>query len=219
MIYKSPYFVDIDVILRRGGHINRSDITLYQFLCEHFEELKSFYEKYQCTLVQHPDGFFFLLSNGGVLKTKLLPKTCMHLGQFIALKMLDPEITRSSGKISIPQLLQFMENTVPRETLLAIYAPKQREALQYERITEEIMRALGKLKDLRFIKIVGDAIRPTEAIYRFMETAKHDNNPDTATREMLLMQRGIEFNTGEDAEALQEEEEREGEGEENESED
>jgi len=213
MIFRNPYFVEIDVILRRGGHINRSDITLYQFMCNYFEDLKSFYEKYQCVLIQHPDGFFVLLSHGGILKTRILPKTCMHLGQFLALKMLDPEMTRLSGKLTIGQLLQFIENTVPRETLQAIYAPKQRESLQYERITEEIIRALDKLKDLRFVKIAGETIKPTEAIYRFMEMARHDNHPDVATREMLTMQRGAEFIAIEDTEAQQED------GEGNESED
>jgi len=207
MIYKNPNFVEIDVILRRGGHINQSDIVLYQFLIEYFEEIKSFYEGYQCALVQHPDGFFFLVSSkGGILKTRVLPKTCMHLGQFIAYKMLDPEITRSSGRLSIAQLMKSMEIAVPRETLLATYAPKQKEALQNTRITEEIKRSLEILKELRCINITGDIITPTEAINRFKELARHDNEPDTATREKLSLQRGVEFDTNEDAEISQEEE-------------
>jgi chromosome partition protein MukE len=206
VIFANHNFVEIDVILRRGGHVNRSDIVLYQFLCDHYEDLRSFYEKYQCSLVQHPDGFFFLLSQGDVLRSRLLPKTCMHLGMFIALKMRDPEITRSSGKMTVKQLLQAIETSVPRETLQRIYAPKQREAAQYDRIVVEIMRALRLLEDLRFLTIKDDAIRPTEAIHRFAELARHDNDPDAAAREVLFIQRGVIFESPDTSESSPEEE-------------
>lgn len=201
MIFASHNFVDIDVILRQGGHINRSDIVLYQFLCDHYEELRLFYERYQCSLVQHPDGFFFLLSQGGILPSRLMPKTCMHLGMFIALKMRDPEITRTSGKLTVKQLLQAIETSVPRETLQRIYAPKQREASQDERIVEEIMRALRMLEGLRFLVIKESVIRPTEAINRFAELARHDNEPDPAAREALFIQRGVTFESGDETES------------------
>jgi chromosome partition protein MukE len=204
MIFSNHNFVDIDVILRQGGHINRSDIVLYQFLCANYEELRSFYERYQCSLVQHPDGFFFLLSQGSILPSRLMPKTCMHLGMFIALKMRDPEITRSSGKMTVKQLLQSIETSVPRETLQRIYAPKQREASQYERITEEIMRALRILEDLRFLVIKDSVIRPTEAINRFAELARHDNEPDPAAQEALLIQRGVMFESPDDTDTTDE---------------
>jgi chromosome partition protein MukE len=206
VIFANHNFVEIDVILRRGGHVNRSDIVLYQFLCDHYEDLRSFYEKYQCSLVQHPDGFFFLLSQGEVLRSRLLPKTCMHLGMFVALKMRDPEITRSSGKMTIKQLLQAIETSVPRETLQRIYAPKQREAAQYDRIVVEIMRALRLLEDLRFLTIKDEAIRTTEAINRFAELARHDNDPDAAAREALFIQRGVIFDSPDTAEPSPEEE-------------
>ena len=205
-MFANHNFVEIDVILRRGGHVNRSDIVLYQFLCDHYEDLRSFYEKYQCSLVQHPDGFFFLLSQGDILRSRLLPKTCMHLGMFIALKMRDPEITRSSGKITIKQLLQAIETSVPRETLHRIYATKQREAAQYDRIVLEIMRALRLLEDLRFITVKDEVMRPTEAINRFAELARHDNDPDAAAREVLFVQRGVIFESPDTAESPSEDE-------------
>src|SRR5208283_5173009 len=48
---------------------------LYQFICDHYNDLKSFYELYRCVLVQHQDGFFFLLSAGNTLQSRKLPKT------------------------------------------------------------------------------------------------------------------------------------------------
>lgn len=198
MVFASLNFVEIDVILRRGGNINRSDIHLYQFICDNYDELRSFYERFGCNLVQHPDGFFFLLSRGDVLRSRLMSKPCMHLGMFIALKMRDPEITRSSGKFSTAQLLKAIETAVPHETLQRVYAPKQREASQYERIAEEILRALKVLEDLRFLKVKEDTIRPTEAINRFAEVARHVGDSNPAAREALLTQRGVTFSDAEE---------------------
>lgn len=198
MIYHDKHFVDVDLILRQGGHINRSNLTLYQFVIDHFDEFKSFYQGYQCELVQHPDGFFFLLSKGGLIPSKILPKPCVHLGMFIALKTRDPEITRSSGRISLSNLMQSIETSVPRETLQQVYAPKQRESLSDARIAEEIRKALKTLTDMRFIEMQGEVIKPLEAIHRFAELARHDNNPDELSRLVLAEQRGVVFQTAEE---------------------
>lgn len=195
MIYLDKHFVGADLILRRGGHINRSNLSFYQFLIDNFDELKGFYHGYQCELVQHPDGFFYLLSKGGLIPTKLLPMPCVHLGMFIAMKSRDPEITRSSGRISLENLLQSIETSVPREALQKVYAPKQRESSTDTRIAEEIQRALKTLAEMRFIEIQGETIRPLEAIQRFAEMARHDNNPDELSRLVLTEQRGVVFQT------------------------
>ncbi len=193
MIFESHNFVEIDVVLRRGGHINRSDLSQYQFICDHYQELQAFYTRYGCNLVQHPDGFFYLLSNGGILPTRLMPKTCVHLGMFIALKMRDPEITKSSGKLTVDQLLQAIETSISLETLQRVYAPKQREASQYEKIREEIIKALRILEQLQFVRLKDHVIRPMEAINRFADLARHDNDPDQVARAALLVQRGVVF--------------------------
>ena len=109
-----PY---IDLLLRRGGHINRSHLSAYEYVSHHFDQLQDYYRHYHCALTQHPDGFFYLLANGSLLPSRLLPKSCVHLGMFIALKARDPEITQSGGRLSISQLFQDIETSVPRETL------------------------------------------------------------------------------------------------------
>lgn len=212
MIYLDKHFVGADLILRRGGHINRSNLSFYQFLIDNFDELRSFYQGYQCELVQHPDGFFYLLSRGGLIPTRLLPMPCVHLGMFIAMKSRDPEITRSSGRINLENLLQSIETSVPRETLQKVYAPKQRESSADTRIAEEIQKALKMLAEMRFIEIQGDTIRPFEAIQRFAEMARHDNNPDELSRLVLSEQRGVVFQTPD--QSTEEELEESGEGDE-----
>lgn len=193
MIYFDKHFVGADLILRRGGHINRSNLSYYQFLIDNFDELKRFYSGYQSELVQHPDGFYFLLSKGGLIPTRLLPKQCVHLGMFIALKSRDPEITRSSGRIGLENLLQSIETSVPRDTLQKVYAPKQREASADMRITEEIQKALKTLAEMRFLEFQGEFIRPLESIQRFAEMARHNNTPDDLGRLVLSEQRGVVF--------------------------
>lgn len=212
MIYLDKHFVGADLILRRGGHINRSNLSFYQFLIDNFDELRSFYQGYQCELVQHPDGFFYLLSKSGLIPTRLLPMPCVHLGMFIAMKSRDPEITRSSGRINLENLLQSIETSVPRETLQKVYAPKQRESSADTRIAEEIQKALKMLAEMRFIEIQGDTIRPLEAIQRFAEMARHDNNPDELSRLVLSEQRGVIFQTPD--QSTEEELEESGEGDE-----
>lgn len=201
--FTDKLFVEIDVLLRRGGHINRSNIILYQYLCENNISLKPFYDAYECQLVQHQDGFFFLLPKGSIIKTRVLSKPCMHLGMFLALKMRDPEITRTSGKLHLNQLLQAIDTSVSREVLQNIYAPKQRESSTDTKVADEIKKALRTLAELNFLQIQGDVIIPAESIHRFAELARHNNNPDDITRASLKFQRGVVFDKIESNEDLE----------------
>lgn len=193
MNYLDKQFVDVDLILRRGGHINRSNLVAYDWLCTNHDDLKSFYANYGATLTQHPDGFFFLATPGTKLRSRLLPKTCIHLGMFIALKARDPEITRSSGWMQTAQLLHDIETTVSKEVLQQVYAPGRKENVVDERIALSIGSALKLLADLCFIELKGDRFRPLEAINRFAEFARHDNAPDENARIRMTIERGVVF--------------------------
>lgn len=194
-VFHDDQFVEIDLLLRRGAHINRSNLAPYEFLSQNFAELEEFYRRYGCSLLQHPDGFFFMTVRGGLMRTRLLPKSCMHLGQFIGLKARDPEITRSHGRIAIVQLLKDIETLVPRETLQAIYAPGRRDATVDECISDEIMKAMKLLGDLGFIEIADKAVRPLEAISRFSELARHDNSPNDDAKLHVAIRRGVVFDS------------------------
>ncbi len=193
MNYLDKKFVDVDLVLRRGGHINRSSPDAYEWLCNNHDDLKSFYANYGATLAQHPDGFFFLTVSGAKLRSRLLPKTCIHLGMFIALKARDPEITRSSGWMQTTQLLHDIETTVSKEVLQQVYAPGRKENVVDDRITLAIGSALKLLADLCFIEVKGDRFRPLEAIHRFAELARHDNAPDENARIRMTIERGVVF--------------------------
>lgn len=192
-IFYDDNFIEIDLQLRRGGHINRSNLASHNFMCQNFEVIQRFYGRYGCALHQHPDGFFYMTVKGGKFQTKLLPKSCVHLGIFIVLKARDPEITRSSGRIPLNQLFQDIETSVPREILQQVYAPNRREAIVDERISDEIRKALKILADLGFIEMTETVIRPLEAINRFAELARHNNEPNEEGLLTLALERGIVF--------------------------
>lgn len=194
MNYLDKQFVDVDLVLRRGGHINRSNLVAYDWLCNNHDDLKSFYVNYGATLAQHPDGFFFLtVSQGAKLRSRLLSKPCIHLGIIIALKARDPEITRSSGWMQTAQLLHDIETTVPKDVLQQVYAPGRKENVVDDRITLAITQALKILADLYFIESRGDRFRPLEAIQRFAEFARHENAPDENARIRMTIERGVVF--------------------------
>lgn len=195
-IFHDAKFVEIDLLLRRGAHINRSNLVAYEYMIQNFEELQRFYAQYGCSLHQHPDGFFFVTAKNGMLRTRLLPKPCVHLGIFIALKARDPEITRSLGRIPINTFIQDIETSIPRNILQQVYAPKRRETVVDEVISDEIRRSLKTLADLGFIELTDAAIRPLEAINRFAELARYSNEPDEASRLALTVQRGVVFSDG-----------------------
>lgn len=191
-IFYDDQFAEIDILLRRGAHINRSNLSSYEFLTQNYGELKEFYQRYGCSLFQHQDGFFYMTVKGGRMRTRLLPKSCMHLGQFIAHKARDPEITRSLGKIAVSQLIKEIETLVPRETLQAVYAPGRRDVSADECMSSEIMKALKQLSDLGFVELTEKTILPLESILRFSELARHDNKPNDIAK-LNMESRGVVF--------------------------
>lgn len=203
MIYTTRQFAEIDTALRRGKHISRSEIGTYEFITQNFDEFESYYLAYEVRLVQHPDGFFFLLAKGGLMPTRILGRSAMHLGMFIAFKRRDPDLTRYDGRMSISGLLKDLETSVPAETLAQVYAPKQKASLEGERIHTEVLRALKVLADLDFIEISGDQLIANEAINRFAELAKHSNAPTETAKMGLEVQRGVVFDITDEAFTLE----------------
>lgn len=203
MNYLDREFAEVDLILRRGGHINRSALVLYDWVCRNHDDLKAFYTNYGSTLTQHPDGFFFLNLSAGKLRSRLLPKTSVHLGMFIALKARDPEITRASGWMNTAQLLHDIETSVPKNTLQEVYAPGAKENVVDDRISLAISTALKILDELCFIELRGDRFRPLEAIGRFAEFARHDNAPDDDARIQMSIERGVVFHDAAEGEEIE----------------
>ncbi len=197
MMLYSHQFAEIDVALRRGRHLSRHDYLTYEFIAQNFDDLERFYAGYACRLVQHPDGFFFLLGQG-LLPSRKLSRGVMHLGKFIALKARDPELTKANGRISVQELLHDVETSTPPETLTKVYAPKRKEVLTGAAVYEEVLKCLQMLDELGFVSRAGDYVVPREAIHRFAELARHDNSPSDLSKIALEAQRGVVFDEVDD---------------------
>lgn len=197
MIFLEKPFAETDVILRRGGNINMSEIALYEFCCQEFEMLQRFYENLECNFVQHPDGFFFLVPTGSILTTRMLSRACINVGQILAMLARDPEITRTSGRIEVSQILKTIDTMVPREIQKAIYSPNTRESSTDRSIGDEVRKALRQLADLRFIRFVAgnEVIVLAESINRFAEVARYDNEIEEVKKIILQSTRGVTFTT------------------------
>jgi chromosome condensin MukBEF MukE localization factor len=193
MLFTDKQFVDADVRLRRGGHVTTEDVWLYEFLTRNFGELQQYYAAYGSTLIQHEDSFFFLQPHrDGVLRTRELSKGTMLVGQAVALLTRDPETTKSAGLLSQEMVLQVLES-LPVDTLRKTFVPKRREATLHQGIRDAVAQALRQLSDLDFIRRKGELFFATSAINRFMELARHGNDPDDDARTFLTEQRGVVF--------------------------
>ena len=197
MILYSHQFAEVDVALRRGRHLSRHDYLIYEFVSQNFDDLERFYAGYGSRLVQHPDGFFFLLGQG-LLPSRKLSRGVMHLGKFIALKARDPELTKSNGRIPVQELLHDVETSTPPETLTKVYAPKRKEVLTGAAVYDEVLKCLQTLDDLGFVSRVGEHLVPREAIHRFAELARHDNSPSDLSKMALEAKRGVVFDEVDD---------------------
>ncbi|MEO3690032.1 chromosome partition protein MukE [Roseateles paludis] len=206
-----PRFAAVDVLLRSGGQVNRSDFADYEYLSTQLDELQRFYAGYQATLVQHPDGFFFLQAQDGLIPTRRLPRSTMHMGQFVCSKCRDPEITRTSGVLSVRQIVQELESALTKTELLRIYAPRHGRTVAPARAHEQMQKSLRELARLRFVRIKGDALTPAESIHRFAELARHGNEPDELGA-LSLQGRGVVLDPDELDEAGEEAGDGEGEG-------
>lgn len=194
-IFFKPHFAKVDTALRRGSHITPGDFASHEFIAQNFDAMQEFYETYQCTLTEHPDGFFFLMTEDSIIPSRFLSKPCVHLGQLLALMARDPAITKTRGVVSIDKIFQTLSTMFSADLLNKIYAPKTREIGTEKQIKKEVQKALRTLSQLNFVILEngGEAIRMTEAINRFADVARHNNEPTNIIQRDLEIKRGIHF--------------------------
>jgi chromosome condensin MukBEF MukE localization factor len=199
-------FPKLDTALRRGIHITSSDYVSHEFLARNFVELATFYGRYDASLIDHPDGFFFLRTDGSVIPNRSLSKPCMHLGQLLAYLARESAIARTRGILQLDELYQTMSTMCAAELLAQIYVPNAKNSVSPQQIKNEILRCLKVFAQLNMITFERgrEAIQLTEAIGRFTEMARHNNCPSPAAKKNLEINRGVEFDTPPDLEDSQE---------------
>lgn len=192
-ILNKPRFAEIDTALRIGTHVSSGDYGAYEFVAQNFDELSELYSKYGATLVAHPDGFYFLNTVDSVIPSRVLPKSCTHLGKLLAYLAREPETIKTGGTITFERVLQTMSTMFSPELVRRIYTWNGNGADKH--VIKEIERALRLLANLGFVQLEGglSKITFTPAIGRFVDVAKHDNDPSQAARKDLRTRRGISF--------------------------
>jgi chromosome condensin MukBEF MukE localization factor len=183
-IIEHPLFPKLDTALRRGVHITSSDYVNHEFLARNFVELAAFYGRYDASLIEHPDGFFFLRTDGSVIPNKSLSKPCMHLGQLLAYLARASAITRTRGVLQLEELYQTMSTMFAADLLAKIYVPNAKNSVSPQQIKNEVLRCLKVFAQLNMISFERgrEAIQLTDAIGRFTEMARHDNSPSPAAK-------------------------------------
>jgi chromosome partition protein MukE len=175
-VIEDEHFPEVDLALRRGGHIGRDDGTAYEYLVEAQALLETFYRRFGCELVQQSDGYFYLLPSGDRLGRRHLSAAEMLVGQTLALLYLDPATLQHGGVVGRDGLLQRLSGLVGVEALVRTLSPRRRkydERIAAEAVRSAVAEALRKLSDLGFVEVLDDAqLRLRPALMRFAEPVR-----------------------------------------------
>lgn len=196
-----PQFPYVDAKLRAGVHVTLEDIGNHGFLCQNINEMRKFYERYDCRLVEHADSFYYLVNFGEIIPATKLSKKCVQVGKVIAYLARQPDILRSLGVIKFESVIQTLQTLMTKESLKEVFAPLNKEDSVQHKIVSEVVTAINSLASYNFlVKVKSTSLfRPTSAIARFTEMALYENNPTQSTRERLE-EKGMAFDDSEEGE-------------------
>lgn len=182
-------FVDVDLALRRGQHIDRDDADWYAYLLDAQAVLEPFYRRYGCELVQRADGYFFLLPTGDKVPRRLLGLPEMIVGQGAALLYLDPSTVESGGVINKDDLLSHLAAVMGTDALVAVFNPKRKrldERVAQETVRQRVGEGLRKLAQLGFVTLSEDQrIHLRSALMRFADPVRGAGSPRDALEKLI----------------------------------
>lgn len=182
-------FVDVDLALRRGQHIDHDDADWYAYLLDARGILEPFYRRYGCELIQRSDGYFFLLPTGEKVSKRLLGLPEMIVGQGAALLFLDPSTVESGGVITKDDLLSHLAAVMGTDALMGVFNPKRKrmdERVAQETVRQRIAEGLRKLSQLGFITLSEDnRIHLRSALMRFADPVRGAGSPRDALEKLI----------------------------------
>ncbi len=171
-------FVEVDLALRRGRHVDRQDEDWYAYLLEAQAALESFYRRYGCELVHRSDGYFFLLPTTEQLPRRQLSLPDMLVGQAVALLYLEPTSVESGGVVTRETVLAHLATVLGSEALIRAFNPKKRridERVAQQTVRTKVGEALRRLATLGFVELLeGEQLRLRPALMRFAEPVGED---------------------------------------------
>lgn len=196
-------FPEVDLILRRGRHIDRDDATLYAYLSDAADKLEPFYRRFGCELVHASEGYYYLLPTSDKLGRRHLSVPEMLVGQALALLYLDPATLQNGGLVTKQDALSRLASVTGTDALMQAFNPKRKR--MDERVAEETVRAkfaeaLRRLAALGFIDLLdNDTIKLRSPLMRFAEPVKGEGSSLEAL-ERLVARGELVLGTGDDEE-------------------
>lgn len=182
-------FVEVDLALRRGRHVDRQDEDWYAYLLEAQAALESFYRRYGCELVHRSDGYFFLLPTTEQLPRRQLSLPDMLVGQAVALLYLEPTSVESGGVVTRETVLAHLATVLGSEALMRAFNPKKRridERVAQQTVRTKVGEALRRLATLGFVELLeGEQLRLRPALMRFAEPVRNADSPAAALARLL----------------------------------
>ena len=167
-------FVEVDVALRRGRHIDRDDGEWYEFLADAQAFLEPFYRRYGCELVLQADGYFYLLPRGDRFLRRRLSSGEMVVGQTLTILYLEPSTVQTGGVVTRELLLSRLSGLLPLRDLAKTLEPRKQK-FDDERVVADLIRtkvgqALRGLAALGFVEVLdADRLRLRAPLMRFAE--------------------------------------------------
>ncbi len=196
-------FPEVDLLLRRGRHVDRDDTALYGYLSDAADHLEPFYRRFGCELVHATEGYFYLLPTNDKLGRRHLGVPEMLVGQALALLYLDPSTLQNGGIVTKQDALSRLAGVTGSDALTQAFNPKRKR--MDERVAEETVRAkfgeaLRRLSTLGFVDLLeNDGLKLRSALMRFAEPVKGEGSSLEAL-ERLVARGELVLGTGDDEE-------------------
>lgn len=181
-------FPELDLALRRGRHIDRDDLALYQLLVDAQDALEGFYKRFGCELVHRSDGYFFLLPTGEQLSRKQLSAGDMLVGQALALLYLDPATIERGGRATTEDVVAQLSVVLGSDALIRAFNPNRKrldERVAQKTVRDKVATGLRHLAGLGFVELDGGSLRLRPALLRFAEPVRNAAAPAEALAELV----------------------------------
>ena len=165
-------FPTADYKLRRGVHLSKEDVELFDFVRLNVDELSAFYRRYDAELKEGAEGYFYLVSRGMMFGQRQLTKAEMLVGLTISHLFRDPEHrVKGTGELSVDQVISRLETLKSIEDIARIMTEaKVKTDLHPSKMRDAVLDAIKKLANLNFLVLLdasGARFRCKHPIHRF----------------------------------------------------